>query len=153
MTARGFHRFWAPALFLTCFTVYLLTLNPCFLDDDSSETVTAGFTLGLQHPPCYPLDALFVRLLGFIPLGGTCLRVNLGSALLAALGALLLAWNILLVLRNFFTRGAATAEGSQDRIAVACAVAGAFWLAFSKTYWEKALGAKGGIYVLEMELL
>ncbi len=142
-------------LFLVCFSVYLRTLSPCFLDDDSAETITAGVTLGIQHPPGYPLDALFIRLFSFIPVGGICFRVNLGSALLAACGALLLFFNIHLVLRRFFSSGKSPSgeEVPSQGVLFACAAFSSLCLAFSKTYWEKALGAKGGIYILEMLLL
>ncbi|HET9869845.1 MAG TPA: hypothetical protein VFR02_05055, partial [bacterium] len=67
-------------LFLAVVAVYLSTLCPIFMDDDSAETITAGVTLGLQHPPCYPLDALLNRLAWFLPLGGPGFRAGVGSA-------------------------------------------------------------------------
>ena len=137
-------------LFLCCFAVYLRTLGPAFLSDDSAETIVAGFGLGIQHPPGYPVNSLINRLVGLIPLGGPAFRIDFSSSFLAALGVLLLAVNLRLILKNFISPGAAvrSAKGDPWLIAPVCLCA-AFLLAFSKTYWEKAEGAKGGLYLLE----
>jgi hypothetical protein len=138
-------------LFLLVFAVYLRTLCPCFLDDDSPETITAGVTLGLQHPPGYPCDALLNRLAGLVPLGGAGFRANTASALLAAFGVLLLAFNLRLVLtRALLLKIPAKISPWVIRACVYCA---ALTLAFSRTYWQKAISAKGGIYLLETDLL
>ncbi len=139
--------YWFLGLFLVSFSVYLITLCPSFMDDDSPETITAGATLGLAHPPCYPLAALVNRLFSLVPLGGPCFRVNAGSALFAAFGALLLALNLRLLLAKFFS-----SKTSPKTFGPILFCAGLF-LAFSKTYWEKAVSAKGGLYITEMILL
>src|SRR5579871_2823451 len=133
------------ALFLGVFFLYLRGLCPAFMDDDSPETITAGFTLGLQHPPNYPLAALLDHLASLVPIGGAAFRINLLTALVASLGVCLLALNASRLLRM--------GSGGEPRLPMACALAGALLLAFSKTYWQEALGAKGGIYMVEMALL
>jgi len=138
---------WGSFLFLVCFGLYLRTLCPVFMDDDSPETIAAGVKLGLAHPPSYALDTLWVRLVSFLPLGGVAFQVNVGSALLAAFTAVLLARNILMVLDHFLQTPPAQHPGGKTWFKVACAASGALLLAFSHTYWEKALGAKGGIYL------
>jgi hypothetical protein len=140
-------------LFLVCFGVYLFTLCPSFLDDDSPETIAAGVTLGIQHPPGYPLDTLCVRLVSFLPLGGMAFRVNLFSALLASLTVLLLSINILLTLESFFPDLPGGARSKPRLTRLLCALTGGLLLAASYTFWEKALGAKGGIYLLQQLLL
>ncbi len=120
------------------------------MDDDSAETITAGVTLGLQHPPGYPTDALLTHLASLAPLGNHCFRINLLSALLASLGVLLLAINIFLLLK-IFEKNQKSPLGKWPLIF--CASAGGLLLAFSKTYWEKALGAKGSIYLLQTVIL
>ncbi len=134
---------------LFCFSIYLSGLCPTFLDDDSAETVTAGFTLGIQHPPGYALDALWVRVLSLLPVGGPCFRVNGGSASLASLTVLLLFLSIRLTLRQILDRSKKGAKG----LDLLCALAGALIFALSYTLWEKALGAKGGLYLLQEALL
>ncbi|HVM33547.1 MAG TPA: DUF2723 domain-containing protein [bacterium] len=139
--------YWLWAIFFLSFLGFLTTLCPCFMDDDSPETITAGVTLGLAHPPGYPLDALVNRLLSLVPLGDPGFRVNWGSALFAAFGALLAALNLKLLVVKFFP-----GRGETKNLGPWLASAGLF-LAFSKTYWEKAVSAKGGLYITEMLFL
>jgi hypothetical protein len=144
------YKLWKPAFFLICFAVYLWTLCPAFLDDDSPETVTAGFTLGLQHPPGYALAALVTRCFTLLPFGGVCFRVNVGSAFLSSLVVTLLASILFKILRNFFP---ASLTFGRTPTALLCALSGSLLLAFSRTFWGKATGAKGCIYILGTFLL
>ncbi|HXB98166.1 MAG TPA: DUF2723 domain-containing protein, partial [bacterium] len=83
---------------LGLWAVYLATLSPAFPPDDSPETIAAAVTLGIQHPPGYPLPALLGRCAALgLPLGGAAWRINLLSSLLAVATALLgaaLAWRL-----------------------------------------------------------
>ncbi|HUO57504.1 MAG TPA: DUF2723 domain-containing protein [bacterium] len=148
-------RFWVfPLLFFIPYFVYLRTLCPAFLDDDSPETITAGVTLGIQHPPGYPLAALVAHLAGWLPLGSEAFRVNFLSALLGALAAVLLASLILRLLEGFFPAPLLSKSLSvPEKTMVLTAFVAALLLAFSRSFWEKSLGAKGGIYLLETLLL
>ena len=66
-----------PALvFLLCLAAYLPTLNPAFRADDSPETIAACVTLGIQHPPAYPLHTLVGRAFSFVPVGAAAFRLN-----------------------------------------------------------------------------
>ncbi|HVZ79180.1 MAG TPA: DUF2723 domain-containing protein [bacterium] len=79
-----------PLVFLAAFGLALWGLNPSFYMDDSPEITTAAATLGIAHPPGYPLYTLLGRLLSLLPLGPICLRVNLLAALSGAGTCLLL---------------------------------------------------------------
>jgi hypothetical protein len=72
-------------IFIMACGFLLAGLNPSFYADDSPETITAAATLGVPHPPGYPLLTLLGRLASLLPLGGIPFRVNLLSAFLAAL--------------------------------------------------------------------
>lgn len=76
-----------------------------------------------------------------VPVGNPAMTLNFFSAVLGALGACLLAANLWLLLRN---------SGQTYRLTAT--LAGAFAFAFSKSYWSASLAAKGGIYVLQVDL-
>jgi hypothetical protein len=82
-------------------------------------------------------------------MGGPCFRVNVGSAWLASLAVLILFVCIRLGLRQILDPSKKGVRGLDP----VCALAGALLFAFSKTPWEKALGAKGGLYLLQQALL
>jgi hypothetical protein len=136
---------WLALVFLTTQLIYLHTLNPTFSNDDSAETITAGATLGLQHPPGYALAAILDRCESFLPLASFGFRANWGGSLFASSGAVLLTAIIFSVLNaGWFFRSI-----EQEKwIIPFCAVMGGLGLAFSPTYWQNALSAKGGIYLL-----
>ncbi len=136
--------FLPAALFLLCFSFYLTRLTPIFMDDDSPETLTAAASLGLQHPPGYALLALSQRLGCLLPLGNIAFRINLGSACLGALNVVLVAWICLGLLRLLFP--APSGRGTVFPAWV-CSLTAALTTAFSRTFWEKSLGAKGFLYL------
>ena len=70
--------------------IYIRTLAPTVAGGDSGELITAGYTLGVVHPPGYPLYTLLAKLFTFIPIGTIAWRVNLLSAVCGAAAATLL---------------------------------------------------------------
>ncbi len=134
-------------LLLGCFEIYLRTLNPAFPNDDSAETVAAGATLGLQHPPGYALAALWGKVFFLLPVGNPCFRVNVGSALWGSISVVLLAWIIHFTLKSLWED-----KFPDEKLLLFCALWGSLLLAFSPAYWRNALGAKGGIYLLSVGL-
>ena len=67
-------------LALLCLVIYILTLCPTVPGGDSSELITVAYTLGIAHPPGYPLFTLLGKLFTFIPYGSVAWRVNFFSA-------------------------------------------------------------------------
>ena len=117
----------AIALGLSCaaMTAYAWTLAPGLLEADSGEFQTQAALLGLAHPTGYPVYLLLAKAATWLPVGDIAYRVNLLSAIMAAL---------------------ATAEtyllgrllSGRRWIAVAGAVA----LAVSPTFWSQAIIAE-----------
>src|SRR5437762_3568284 len=70
----------AAALGLLAFAVYVSTLHPTVAGGDSGELTVVAATLGVAHPPGYPLHTLLAKLFTFIPHGSIAWRVNLLSA-------------------------------------------------------------------------
>jgi hypothetical protein len=89
--AGGADRPWAEvACAVVAFAVYLATLAPTVVGGDSGELIAVGATLGVAHPPGYPLYTLLAKLFTFVPGGSVAQRVNLLSAVCGALAAGLL---------------------------------------------------------------
>ncbi len=83
----------AAAVFVVALAVYLATLCPTVIDEDSGELAAAAHVLGIPHPTGYPLWTMLARACDFLPVGHTtAYRVALLSALSGASAAALLAW-------------------------------------------------------------
>lgn len=76
-----------PGIITGCvsLSVYLATLAPTVLADDSGELATAAYLLGIAHPTGYPLYLLLGKGFTFIPLSGIAVRVGMVSVLSGAL--------------------------------------------------------------------
>ena len=66
------------------------TLAPTVAGGDSGELITVAYTLGVAHPPGYPLYTLLAKLFTLIPIGTIAWRVNLFSAACGAGAATIL---------------------------------------------------------------
>ena len=65
-------------LFILSFFVYLNTLGPSILPyRDSGELISVSHTLGIAHPPGYPLYILVGKIFTFFPAGNIAFRMNL----------------------------------------------------------------------------
>lgn len=101
------------------------TLAPDVLYGDSAEFQTLAYTLGTTHSTGYPVYLLLARLFGFLPIGSPAWRVNLFSAVSAAVTL----GNVFLLAR-YLTR---------SRIG---ALLGAVALGLSYTFWSQAIIAE-----------
>ena len=77
----------ALLVFVTSFALYCWTLAPTVTLVDSGELILAAQTLGVAHPPGFPLYVLLAHLATLLPLGNVAVRVHLASALFAALAS------------------------------------------------------------------
>lgn len=77
-------RFVAPVLFLGLFGLYLTQLAPGLTWGDGPELTAAASTLGIPHPPGYPLYTLLGKTALLLPFGAVCWRLHLLSALCMA---------------------------------------------------------------------
>ena len=74
----------AGAVFIVSLANYSLTLAPAVTLVDSGELIVAARTLGVAHPPGFPLYLLLAHLATLIPIGSVAVRVNFASAVFAA---------------------------------------------------------------------
>jgi hypothetical protein len=71
--------------FLIPLFLYLLTLAPSVTFFDSGEFITATASLGVAHSPGYPLFINYAKPFTWLPFGSIAFRVNLATAVSAAL--------------------------------------------------------------------
>jgi hypothetical protein len=118
---------WTGAVFvgLLALGFYIRTLAPDVLYGDSGEFQTLAYTLGYTHSTGYPIYLLLARLVGFLPVGNLAWRINLFSAISAAVSVGIV---YLLILR--YTRN------------VWGAFLGSFALLLSYTFWSQAIIAE-----------
>lgn len=103
-------RTWLPlAMFVSGFSlpllIYYLTLAPDLTwahgGGDGGDLIVAAYTLGVGHPPGYPAHTLIAHLFTLLPWGSVAFRVNL----LSAIGAALAAGGVALAVSALFERG------------------------------------------------
>ena len=75
----------AIALSTLTLIIYAFTAAPGVTLEDSGDFINGVLTLGIVHPPGYPLYTVLGHLFSFLPLGDPAFRVNLFSALWGAL--------------------------------------------------------------------
>jgi tetratricopeptide (TPR) repeat protein len=108
-------------LFVASFALYTFTCGPYVVPyRDAGEMVTVISTLGVAHPPGYPLYALIGKIALLLPAGSVFYRANIFSALCAA-GAIVV---LFAVLRRLLSAPAAFASVAA--------------LALSNLFWELA---------------
>ena len=127
---------------LAIFQLYLYTMVPAFKNDDSPETITSAYTLGISHPPGYPLYTMAGKVFSLLPLGSPAFRINLFAIFLAIL-VLFLTYFLLKQNTNLIFR--------QDNKILN--FLGVYIIAFSYIFWNQAIEAKGGIYILNLLFL
>jgi len=85
---------------LICLLIYSLTLCPTVAGGDSGELTTVAYTMGIAHPPGYPLYTLLGKLFTFIPYGPVAWRMNFFSAFASMSASLGLFYCLLTITRN-----------------------------------------------------
>ena len=98
----GFYRaaIAAAATALVCLPVYLLTLAPTVLGNDSGELVTTAHFLGNPHPTGYPIYMLLGKLFDLLPFSSPPVRIGLLSALCSTGAAAAIAWSAAFITRS-----------------------------------------------------
>lgn len=130
--------------------VYLFTLPPSLTwahyGHDGGDLITASYTLGVPHPPGYPIYIILGRLFAFLPVGSIAYRYNLFSALSAAVAT---GFITALVGHSQWT---ATLRRTPGRTSVyVVPVATGLTLAFMPLVWSQAIIAE--VYTLHLAFL
>jgi len=125
-----------PALlFIFVFSVFLYT-SPRYQTGyaDSEELMAAAYTLGIPHPPGYPLFVVFSRPFIFLPFGTTAFRFSIFSSFFGALTCVLVYLTILKIL-GYESRSTNHELRIKNTYFIIPALAGALCLAFSYNFW------------------
>jgi len=132
----------AAGVFALTLLVYVLTLNPTAPFWDAGEFITTSHIVGVPHQPGTPLYVLVGRVFDVVfgqadittPSMHTAWAVNFMSAFFSALAVTfiyLLIWEL-----------ARRSDPDSGWMAHAGGVVGAFFLAFSQTFWNNAIEAE-----------
>ncbi len=113
--------------------LYLFDISPYVGRADTFEFQVVAPTLGIAHPSGYPLYTLIGKLFSLIPIGTVAWRVNLSSAIFAALASGV----FFMGLTEFFDSEATDSGLSQLGVLVV-----SWTLAFSPTLWSRAIEAE-----------
>jgi tetratricopeptide (TPR) repeat protein len=138
----------AGVVFLVALTLYVFTLAPTVTFVDSGELIVAARSLGVAHPPGFPLWIMLAHLASLLPFRAVAWRVNFSSAIFAAMAAAVASMVIVESLKYVSlerkadrgarkTRAAATAVTKQGEVFLP-ALTGGLLLAFSRTLWSYA---------------
>ena len=77
-------------IFFVTMLVYLMTIAPTLSFFDSGEMIAGSYTLGVAHPPGYPVYVTLGKLFTFLPLGNVAFRVNLMSSFFASMTSVMI---------------------------------------------------------------
>src|SRR3989344_4606621 len=85
MQSKRLYHILPALLFIATAALYASTAAPSIYPRDSAELTVAAHTLGIAHPPGYPLYVLLGKLFELIvPWGSVAFQLNLFSAFTAA---------------------------------------------------------------------
>src|SRR3989344_5451860 len=115
----------ALGIFGSTLIVYILTLSRSVYFGDSGELIAVARTLGIAHPPGYPLYTMIAHLFTYLPFGNLAFRVNLFSAVTSSLTIVVVYFICLKLTKN--------------RLA---SISASLFLAFSYLFWLYSLVAE-----------
>lgn len=165
----------ALAVFGISIVLYASTLAPSVVFVDSGELIVAARSLGVAHPPGFPLYVLLIHLAMAVPISNIAVRVNFASALFGALASSVLTLTVIeamvtprilsaagRVSRKAASGGKKGAAGAGakplnvteavDPIAlIVSSISAGLLLAFSRTLWAYATIAE--VYTLNSLLI
>jgi len=131
---------------LAALFLYGSTLAPTVTLVDSGELIVAAHSLGVAHPPGFPLYVMLAHLVSLVPIGSVAARVNFASALFAALASGVLT----LVVTELMASVPSLATGKKPKeelhqaqtnarlLLLAPALGAGLVFAFSRTLWSYA---------------
>ena len=136
----------SAAVLLMAF-IYILTAPPTIYLGDSGEIAAAAATMGIPHPPGYPLDMLIGKIAVLMNTGDQAFRMNVLSAVLGSLCMAL----FYLVIRQFIM-WSAKKKTEMFSVEISSALIAVIY-ALSSGAWFESIHAKGAVYMLALLLI
>lgn len=127
--------------------IYISTMPPTIYLGDSGEIAAAAATLGIPHPPGYPLAMLTGKMATLLPAGDPAYRTNL----LAGVFGVLCMVMFYLTTRQFIIH----VSGGKTRmftLELSSAIIAVLY-ALSSMIWFESIHAKGAVYMSAMLLV
>ncbi len=122
--------------------LYIITLAPTITwanaGTDGGDLITAAATLGVPHPPGYPLYITLGHLFAQLPIGNVALRMNLFSAMCMALTAALITWS----LSPIPNLSPSAKSSGQGRVGVGVSILAGLTFAAAPMVWGQATSAE-----------
>lgn len=91
-------------ILIISFGIYVLNIYPEITNGDSGEFLSVSYTLGIAHPPGYPLYLMLLKLFIWILPFNPALSGNIMSSLFASLAVLFIYRNLLLFYKIIFKK-------------------------------------------------
>jgi hypothetical protein len=123
----------ASLIFLISGSFYFLTLSPTLSFIDSGELAAVCSTLGIAHPPGYPLYTIWGRIFSFLPIGEPIYRFNLMASFYVSLTNVIVFLSLLLVSDIFSPKELKT------KFKILAATLIAILFSFSPILWSQAI--------------
>jgi hypothetical protein len=148
----GTRLFWIGAglAFIVSLVIYVKTMAASSSFWDAGEFIAAAYTLGIPHSPGTPLYVIVGRFFTLLPIPFFSIaeRVNFLSAFCGAAGVVFV---YMLVVRFLDVLLGKARTKSDAVIKIAGGLVGAFFIAFSDTYWNNAIEAE--VYAMSNALM
>ncbi|MEK6647540.1 MAG: DUF2723 domain-containing protein [Candidatus Firestonebacteria bacterium] len=124
----------------TSFLFYLFTISPTVVVGDSGELITAVHSLGIAHPPGYPVFCILGKIFTFLPVGTIAFRVNLMSAFFSSISLLFIYLILLKIWGHSKVVVADLSVKNESNVnPVFLSASMALCFAFTNTFWSQAL--------------
>jgi len=139
---KEYEKYLAPlGVFLIALAVYIKTLAPSIVFGDAGELILAANSLGIAHPPGFPLWCIFTKFFTLLPISNIAWRANLATAFYSSVTVALTFILIQEVLSSLVPR-------SRRAVIATIAFFLSLSLAFTRNLWSDSVSAE--VYTLDL---
>ncbi len=122
-------KYYILGIFSSLLSIYIFTMSSTVTMEDSGEFLAAAHSMGILHPPGYPLYTILAKMFTFLPIGNVAIKIHFMNALIGAFTCVLLYFIMLLLVKDRLT-----------------ALVTSICYGFSNTFWWQSIVAE--VYTL-----